>query len=167
MFAARQTAALLSREHRDTRARLARVERAVRGSTGPAAEAEAIACVRALLADLQGEIARHFAFEERELFPRMLSGGEGDLAEVLGEEHLRIRGTASALATLLGAVGPEAARAQALAPVTAAQFRSLSLELVERLTAHIDKEEAAFPSLLEGLLDETTDRELALAHGPR
>lgn len=166
MHPVRQTADLLSREHRETLARLARVEHAVRRTPtgGPAAEADAAAEVRGLLAELDGDVGRHFDFEERELFPRMTGAGEGELAEVLAEEHLRIRAAADALGCALATARPQGEPAPGSRLGSTGEFRRLALELVERLRAHIDKEEAAFPFLLEGLLDEDADRALAAAH---
>ena len=82
-----------------------------------------------------------------------------DLAEMLGEEHDTIRSVAEELLPLA-----RAASAGALAPADAATLKRLVLEIVERQVAHIQKETMALLPLLDDLLDEDTDRELAFAY---
>jgi len=114
---------------------------------------------RVLLAQLGGaleyEVTRHFDLEETQLFPRLHARGEGDLAELLLEDHEAIR---EVTRPLLGLV----AQAQA-AKLDAAGWRALKalgLELVERLGAHAEKEQGALVPLVDELLDEATDEEL-------
>lgn len=104
---------------------------------------------------LEYEVTRHFDLEETQLFPRLHARGEGDLAELLFEDHEVIREVAR---PLLGLV----ARAQART-LDAAGWRSLKasgLELVERLSAHAEKEQGALVPLVDEMLDEATDQEL-------
>jgi hemerythrin-like domain-containing protein len=104
---------------------------------------------------LEYEITRHFDLEETQLFPRLHARGEGDLAELLFEDHEVIR---EVTRPLLGLV----ARAQAGA-LDVAGWRSLKasgLELVERLSAHAQKEQGALVPLVDEMLDEATDQEL-------
>ena len=104
---------------------------------------------------LEYEITRHFELEETQLFPRLHARGEGDLAELLFEDHEMIR---EVTRPLLGLV----ARAQA-GGLDAAGWRALrasGLELVERLGAHAEKEQGALVPLVDEMLDETTDQEL-------
>jgi hemerythrin-like domain-containing protein len=104
---------------------------------------------------LEYEITRHFDLEETQLFPRLHARGEGDLAELLFEDHEVIR---EVTRPLLGLV----ARAQAGA-LDAAGWRSLKaagLELVERLGSHAEKEQGALVPLVDEMLDEATDQEL-------
>jgi len=101
---------------------------------------------------LQHEITRHFALEEDRLFPLLRARGEGELAELLLEEHEAIREVAH---PLLGLVS----RAR-LGELDAAGWRSLKangLELVERLTSHAQKEQGALVPLVDEMLDEQTD----------
>src|SRR3972149_2298403 len=62
---------------------------------GPAPPAAADPTWRVLLPQvgraLEYEITRHFELEETELFPRLHERGEGDLAELLFEDHEVIR----------------------------------------------------------------------------
>jgi hemerythrin-like domain-containing protein len=104
---------------------------------------------------LEHEITRHFDLEETQLFPRLHARGEGDLAELLFEDHEMIR---EVTRPLLGLV----ARAQA-GGLDAAGWRALKasgLELVERLSAHAEKEQGALVPLVDEMLDEATDLEL-------
>lgn len=106
-------------------------------------------------AALADEVTRHFEFEERELFPRLAAAGEGDIAALLAEEHETIRAAAREFGTLAaGTLDGAGWRA----------LRALGLELAERLTAHVQKEEMALLPMLEDLLDADADRELALAY---
>ena len=136
----------LHEEHAATLALWGRVEQRF------AAGQEDDALMREAAAALQGEIERHFAFEETELFPRLAESGEADIAELLGEEHAAIRAAGAEFLALAGG-------APAPAPC-----RTLALELAERLISHVQKEEMALLPALDDLLDEDADRELALAY---
>jgi hemerythrin-like domain-containing protein len=101
---------------------------------------------------LQYEITRHFDLEEDQLFPRLHARGEGELAEMLFEEHEAIREVTHPLLELIS-------RAR-LGELDAAGWRSLKangLELVERLSSHAQKEQGALVPLVDEMLDETTD----------
>src|SRR5512139_2393070 len=52
------------------------------------------ALLKTALAAIEDEVERHFVFEEAELFPRMKEAGEGDLVELLLEEHAAVRDAA-------------------------------------------------------------------------
>jgi len=108
---------------------------------------------------METEMTRHFDFEERELFPRMIDAGDGGMAALLVEEHDAIRAVADEILPL--------ARAAANGTLDAAGWQGLqrgSLELVERMISHIQKETMALLPLLDNLLDDETDRELAFAY---
>ena len=108
---------------------------------------------------LDQEVGRHFGFEEEQLFPRLRESGDGGLAELLQEEHESIRAVGRDLLPL--------ARAAAGGTIDEAgwdRLRPLALALAERLTAHIDKETQALLPLVDDLLEEETDRELAFAY---
>jgi hemerythrin-like domain-containing protein len=155
----RQTNRRLYEEHVATLQLLARVERVFIGRAGaypPAADdAEWPPFVRALVAAIDVEIARHFEFEERDLFPRLEEAGDGDLAALLNEEHSTIRAVAQPLAGLL-----RQALADGLQPQQWQTLKTLALEFSERLGSHAQKEDGALLPVLEHLLDEDTDREL-------
>ena len=155
----RQTNRRLYEEHVATMQLLARVERVLSGRGGaypPAAgDADWAAFARALLSAIEVEVARHFEFEERDLFPRLTQAGDGDLAELLTEEHGTIRDVAQSLAQLL-----RESLAGAMSPPRWQTLKTLGLEFSERLGSHAQKEDGALLPVLENLLDEDTDREL-------
>jgi iron-sulfur cluster repair protein YtfE (RIC family) len=141
----RQVSRRLHEEHVATLALWSRVESALAaGKADPA-------LMRAAAASLAEEIAHHFDFEERELFPRLAEAGEGDIAELLKEEHATIRDAAARFMALSrGDFSPE--------------LRTLGLELAERLVSHVQKEEMSLLPALDDLLDEAADGELAAAY---
>ncbi|MBI5720555.1 MAG: hemerythrin domain-containing protein [Burkholderiales bacterium] len=153
MNATRQVPRLLDDEHRTLLELLGRLESAI-----VRRETEAWpALARALVPQLERESARHFDFEERELFPLLAEGGDGAIAALLTEEHESIRAVAAELLPL--------ARAAALGRLAAPEpFRRLGLEFTERQVAHIQKETMALLPLLDDLLDDDTDRRLAFEH---
>ena len=155
----RQTNKRLYEEHVATLQLLGRVERVVSGRAGaypPAADdTQWPAFARALLSAIEVEVARHFEFEERDLFPRLEEAGDGDLAALLNEEHVTIRAVAQPLADLL-----RQTPAAGLTPQQWQTLKTLALEFSERLGSHAQKEDGALLPVLEQLLDEDTDREL-------
>jgi hemerythrin-like domain-containing protein len=153
----RQTGAALHREHDANLELLRRVEQAFAGP--PRRDAALVALLRTLGAHLTHEVGRHFGFEENELFGRMAESGAADLAALLAEEHVAIRAVAAQLGALI-----ERAAAGTLDDAGWDALKPLALELVERLTAHINKEEAALLPLLAEVLDDDTDRALAKAY---
>lgn len=157
----RQVSHALDEEHRANLDLLGRVESAfVRAPrSGAARDPEVARVARAFARHLQDDIRRHFEFEERELFPRLAAAGEGDIAGLLEEEHEVIRTVAADVLPL--------ALACAAGTIADADFQTLkraTLELVERQVAHIQKETMGLLPMLDLLLDEDTDRDLALAY---
>ena len=154
----RQTSHTLHEEHRANLDLLGRAEQALaRAPRGDGArEPDLVKLVVALARSLEQDIDRHFGFEEKELFPRMSEAGDGEIAMLLTEEHDAIRDVAQELLPLT--------RAAAAGTLDGAGWDALkrgALELVERQVAHIQKEEMALLLLLEDLLDDETDRQLA------
>jgi hemerythrin-like domain-containing protein len=143
----------LHEEHEATLALWGRLEQAIaaRGSRPPAPED--LELLRRCAAQLADEVTRHFAFEETELFPRLDAAGEGDIAELLAEEHATIRSAAQRFGELT--------RPSADAAAAWPELRALALELAERLVSHVQKEEMSLLPSLEDLLDEETDLALA------
>jgi hemerythrin-like domain-containing protein len=142
----RQVCRRLHEEHEASLALCSRLEAALAAGRSDAA------LMHAAAAALAGEVERHFAFEEADLFPRLAAGGEGDIAELLQEEHVAIR---AAAARFIAAVKED--------PV-APSLKPLGLELAERLASHAQKEELSMLPALDELLDEETDHELASAY---
>jgi hemerythrin-like domain-containing protein len=153
-----QVSHVLDTEHQATLGLLGQLDAAfVRAGRGdPDGRARVAAALIRFLAD---EMDRHFGFEERDLFPRLVEAGEGDMAALLAEEHLAIRAVAGELLPLA-----RAAAAGAIDGPTLETFRRGAGELCERLTAHIQKETMALQPLLDDLLDDETDRTLAFAY---
>lgn len=149
----RQISRRLHEEHEATLALWGRLEQTLARRGNRPAAAEDAALLRNCAAQLADEVTRHFAFEEAELFPRLAAAGEGDIAELLLEEHVTIRAAALRFSELtqpgqdLAACWPE--------------LRMLGLELAERLVGHVQKEEMSLLPSLEDLLDEQADAELA------
>jgi len=104
---------------------------------------------------LQYEITRHFDLEEDQLFPRLHQCGEGELAELLFEEHEAIRST---VRPLLGLIARAAAGE--LDAAAWKGFKISGLQLVEQLGSHAQREEGALVPLVDQMLDEQTDRDL-------
>jgi hemerythrin-like domain-containing protein len=156
----RQVSRALDDEHRANLDLLGRCEQALRRMPrGGAADPEVARVAGALARHLEAEIGSHFDFEERELFPRLEAAGEGDIADLLIEEHAAIREVALELL-------PHA-RAAAAGTIAADGWQTLQRtvpELVERMVAHIQKETMALLPMLDDLLDEQTDRELAFGY---
>ena len=142
----RQVPRRLHEEHEATLSLCSRLE-----ATLAAGKSDA-PLMRAAAAALAGEIERHFAFEETELFPRLSAAGEGDMAELLQEEHVAIRAAAVRFIALV--------KTNPLDP----GLRAVGLELAERLASHAQKEEMSLLPALDNLLDEGTDHELACAY---
>ena len=148
---------MLDEEHRANLELLDRVEKTL--GRARVADPDVARLARTLVQHLEQELTRHFDFEERELFPRMEEAGDGDLGALLVEEHAAIRAVADELLPLARAAAEGAADEASLA-----RLRRAALELVERLVGHIQKETVALLPLLDDLLDEDTDGELATAY---
>ncbi len=165
MNAIRQTARALHEEHRANLELLAQVERMLSRSAAPALRAtatpgsEPARLVARLQRQLQQDVERHFVFEETELFTRMHAAGDGSIATLLAGEHDAIRNLAADLLLLTAAVA-----AGTLDEAGWATLARDALELVERQVSHIQKEEMALLPMLTDLLDEETDRLLAMAY---
>jgi iron-sulfur cluster repair protein YtfE (RIC family) len=157
----RQVSHALDDEHRSHLDFLGRVEQAFARAprSGASRDPELQRLARTLQRHLEDEVGRHFDFEERELFPLMDRAGDGEMAALLVEEHDAIRAVCEELKPL--------ARDAAAGSLPDAGWDALkrgALEMVERQVAHIQKETMALLPLLDDLLDEETDRELAFAY---
>jgi len=148
----------LHEEHAATLTLWGRLELLVtaRGAQWPPATGDAAAtALRDCAAALAHDVAQHFAFEETELFPRLEQGGEGDIAQLLAEEHQLIREAAGRFAEL-----QTAAARGTLDEAGWRALKSFALELVERLVAHVQKEEMSLLPALEDLVSDDDDRAL-------
>ena len=157
----RQVSQALDNDHRANLDLLGRVEQALARTARArmAHDPELARLAGALARQLEQDVGPHFDFEERDLFPRLADAGEGDIAALLAEEHEAIRAVAAEVLPL--------ARAAAAGTLDGAGwdlFKRAAFELVERQVAHIQKETMALLPMLEDLLDEDADRELAFAY---
>jgi len=157
---ARQTSHRLHEEHRANLELLGRVEQALgRMPRGGSGDPTLVKLAGALGEHLAQDVERHFGFEERELFTRLREAGDEGIAALLQEEHDAIRDVATELLPLT-----QAATTGTLDGAGWNVFKRGALELVERQVAHIQKEEMALLPMLDDLLDDDTDRELAFAY---
>jgi hemerythrin-like domain-containing protein len=124
-----------------------------------ARDAELDKLVGTFCAHLELELGRHFEFEEQELFPRMIASGDGDMAGLLLEEHHAIHSVACELLPL-----GRAATAGTLDDRGWDALKRTAQEISERLRAHIEKETIGLLPLVDDLLEEDIDRELAFAY---
>jgi hemerythrin-like domain-containing protein len=155
----RQTSHLLHEDHRINLELLGRVEQALARMPRGGGDADMGRLVATMGQHLKQDVERHFGFEERELFTRLSEAGDSGIAGLLHEEHDSIREVAAELLPLTQAAGAgslDAAGWEAL--------RRGALELVERQVSHIQKEEMALLPMLDDLLDDETDRQLAFAY---
>lgn len=153
----RQVSRVLDDEHRSNLELLGQVEQALARAARP--DPALAGLIGRLAHALQNDIERHFRFEEESLFPRMADAGDGGMAGLLAEEHDAIREVAAELLPLSRAV----AEGSIDEPGWQLLRRS-AMELVERQVSHIQKETMALLPLLDDLLDDETDRELAFAY---
>ncbi len=163
MELSRQTTRLLHNEHTAAVALLDRLEGLLARQRADAPADAADPGVGLLLGDLvvhlESESGRHFDFEEEHLFPRLREFGDGFIAELLGQEHSVIRPLAARLAVLA-----REARGGAFSAESWVEFHRLGAELVERQMAHIQKEEMGLLPLLDDLLEDETDADLAATY---
>ena len=134
-----QVSRRLHEEHDATLALWSRVQR------------DPLGIAREALAALKGEIGKHFEFEEKSLFPLLAASGQGDLCDMLTDEHEVIRGAAARAEALLAAARQDAAR-------------SVMLGLAEEIIAHASKEEVSLLPALDDALSEETDEQLTLEY---
>lgn len=147
--------------HEEHMATLALLERLVSllarnaPSVAPDAAAPAVAAVlRDFGSTVSREIATHFAFEERALFPLL---DDGALTTMLADEHSAMLPAATRLA--------DVARAALAGGFDAALWRAFHAgagDLAGALGAHVQKEEAALLPALDEALDAETDARLAM-----
>ena len=141
-------------EHRATIALMERLEQLLtRYRRSPPGKDDV--AVAQLLSDLttgiEGEVERHFAFEEDRLFTYLDSMGDEAIGAHLTQEHAAIRPLGTQIVKLA-----RQARDGGFDEAAWGEFRRVGQELSERLLAHVQKEEMALlPVLEEGMNPET------------
>jgi hemerythrin-like domain-containing protein len=153
----RQVSRTLHEEHLNMMGLLGKLEPAL--ARAPRFDPELSPLLRQFTHALEQDIERHFRFEEESLFPLMAENGDGDMAGLLVEEHGAIREVAAEVLPLARRAG-----AGAIDEADWSALRRSSMELIERQVAHIQKETMALLPLVEDLLDEDSDRDLAFAY---
>ncbi|HXD43347.1 MAG TPA: hemerythrin domain-containing protein [Ramlibacter sp.] len=152
-----QVSRILDEEHRSNLDLLGKIEQSM--ARTPRFDPALGGLLGQLARALEHDVDRHFKFEEEQLFSRMSDIGDGGMAGLLTEEHDAIREVAAELLPL--------ARRAAQGAIDEAGWSTLrrtALELVERQVSHIQKETMALLPLLDDVLDDETDRELAFAY---
>ena len=114
-------------------------------------DAEARTVLAGLSTAIPTEVHRHFAFEE-EIFERLAEAGEDEIGIVLSQEHREILPVADRVAA-----ASAAALAHGMTEVDWDVFRGDAAELIERLQAHILKEEKALLPIIEETLTPEDD----------
>ncbi len=112
-----------------------------------------------LSTDISGEVERHFAFEEDELFTYLVSVGEPAIGMLLTEEHEVLRPLGAQISALAGK-----ARDRRLEPSEWSALRRAGQEFCERIRAHVEKEEMGLLPLLEEHMDPQTEERLYEAY---
>jgi len=111
--------------------------------------------LNSVIAFVDSELQSHFQFEEESLFPLLAESGDEGIAELLTEEHESIRPVGREVAEMA-----RQARVEGFQEADWQRFRQGSLELIERLTAHIQKEEMGLLPMLDSLIDADEDTTL-------
>lgn len=131
------------------------------GKTPPdTADAPVAGTLGAVARVIGEEVHGHFAFEENELFTRLAELGDEAIGQHLGEEHEAILPLGERVAA-----EARAALGDGFTPATWDGFRAGASELVERMMAHVQKEEMALLPVLDDMLDADTDFALCELRG--
>ena len=108
-----------------------------------------------LTAELPGEVERHFAFEEAELFTYLKAAGNQAIGAHLTHEHAIIRPIGAALVKLISE-----ARAHGFDVARWAEFCRIGQQLIDSLAPHAQKEDMALLPMLEDSMDAETEARL-------
>lgn len=111
--------------------------------------------LREIPAAMDADVARHFDFEEAQLFTHLAVAGDGAIGAHLTDEHDVMRPLGRELAGLA-----RAATAGGFDETGWQAFRRVGEELCGRLLEHVQKEEMVLLPLLEESLDSETDTRL-------
>lgn len=146
-------------EHRATIALMERLEQFIaryrRGIPSPKDDGTVAQLFSDLATSVEGEIQRHFAFEEDRLFKYLDSIGDEAIGAHLSEEHAVIRPIGMQVATLA-----QQALNSGFDDAAWAEFRRAGQDLCERMLAHVQKEEMALLPVLEENMDAETEMAL-------
>ncbi len=138
-------------EHAATLDHLALLAQAIRAprSSRDAARPRYRALLRALLADLEDSVEKHFRFEEQHLYPALRDAGRPDLAESLTIDHGVLR---EATKPLL--VHVHHALEEDLSEEQWKEFGQLTMALIDKQRAHMQREESEMIPVLRAILSQ-------------
>ena len=143
-------------EHMATLASLERLERFVaKGEPAAASDSGTRSFLIDLAVAFESEVWHHFDFEEKHLFDYLVAAGDTELARHLTDEHVQIKTVGQPIIAM--------ARAAAVAPFSPTawrEFRPLSQQLIEQLTAHVHKEEGILVPLLQDSMQSDAEQRL-------
>jgi hemerythrin-like domain-containing protein len=145
-------------EHAAVIALMERLDQAVTGKRDAVPDANDPVMAKLLndlAAELPGEVERHFAFEEAELFSYLGEAGNEGIGAHLTYEHGIIRPIGAALVKLIGDV-----RAHGFDAARWAEFRRLGQQLHDCLVPHARKEDMALLPLLDDMMDSEKEMQL-------
>ncbi len=162
MSFSRRTAQLLHEDHQATVAVIEALDQLIakaRKKAPDVSDSTVQNTLRNAGSAIEEEISQHFAFEENELFTRLEEMGDIGIGEHLRLEHRALL----PLGQMVADMSREALK-NGFSSDSWTQFRNVAAELIERMLAHIQKEEMALLPALEDLLDAETDMELSTAY---
>lgn len=149
----------LHEEHRATIALMERLEQLLakfgRGGVPDYQDATVARMLRDLSTGVEAEVARHFDFEEHQLFPYLEAAGDSAIGEHLAFEHTAMRPLGMRLAELT-----RNAASEGFDPAGWDEFRKIGQELSDRMLAHVQKEEMALLPLLDEVMDSEVEARL-------
>ena len=158
-----QTPRMLHNEHMEEVAVMERLEGMLqkqKPNDPPTADnSETSTFLANLIACVETQANQHFVFEENHLFPRLAEYGEANIGQFLKSEHNAIRD--------IGDIVLAAAREGRQNGFTAEswkEFHSRSQELIEWVIGHIQKEEMALLPMVQDIISDEEDAELAAAY---
>jgi len=105
---------------------------------------------------IEGEVTNHFKFEEEDLFPILNAEGDGDMSDLLSEDHEVILPLGLELAAAINVV-----RAEGFTTESWQSFKRYGAEFSDRLRDHASKEEIGLVPMLDDLLEADVDASLA------
>ena len=109
-----------------------------------------------LISVMRRDVTRHFDFEEQAVFPLLREKGAADIVDMLTHEHTAIKPIAYRLEEIASH-----ALTDGFDDATWGEFRLQVIELMERESFHIQKEEMGLVRGLLHFLDPEQDLELA------
>ncbi|MCF3592788.1 hemerythrin domain-containing protein [Rhodobacteraceae bacterium LMO-12] len=162
MSFSRRTAQLLHEDHQATVVVIESLDQLLakaRKKVPDTSDPSVLKTLQAAGSAIEEEVSVHFAFEENELFPRLEEMGDVAIGVHLREEHRALLPLGKSVAEMA-----RAALENGFTDETWTKFRTVAAELIERMFAHIQKEEMALLPTLDDLLDAETDMELSTAY---